>query len=125
MKTELNLYKRLKGLLCVTLSMVMFFGMTLGVQAEGKRYVLTCNLSSDNKYSFTDKNGKPVANNAEIRANDTIELYTSGGAVAVCINGSEKKELVDPRQVMTTQCLHLQKNIPLQHHGMKKLRLIL
>ena len=61
MKTELNLYKRLKGLLCVTLSMVMFFGMTLGVQAEGKRYVLKCNLSSDDKYSFIDKNGIPVA----------------------------------------------------------------
>ena len=94
MKTELNLYKRLKGFLCVTLSMVMFFGMTLGVQAEGKKYRLTCTVNNDTTYYFMDDSGESVADNAEIEAGDIIKILASGGkTVVVCINGSEKIRL--------------------------------
>ena len=93
MKTELNLRRRLKGLLCVTLSMVMFFGMTLGVQAANSENELYYCPTGGNPFFHYSDTGADVDANEKIQANSIISLSTSGGTIVVCINGVEKTKV--------------------------------
>lgn len=95
MKKEMNLGRRLKGLLCVMLSLIMMFGMTLGVNAAETTYNLIAYYDGidDNsiKVGFYFYNGGLVQNGHVIQAGESIGILTSGGGtVDIFVNGEEK-----------------------------------
>lgn len=90
MKNEMNISRRLKGLLCVMLSLVMMFGMSMGVNAEEYDYQFS-NISG---FMRNQGNGfVDVTSNERIPANKVIFLFVSGGTIAICYNGVERDRL--------------------------------
>ena len=91
MEKEIKLVKRLRGLLCLVLSMTMAFAMTLGVHAEQNTYLLTSSNGPEGLYShFRTSGGNDVPEGTILNKGDIITVSTSGGWTNIIyVNGTE------------------------------------
>ena len=87
MEKEIKLVKRLRGLLCLVLSMTMVFAMTLGVHAGQNSYWLYGD--GDTFYFYTGE-GVYIPEGTILNKGDIIHVDTSGGCTNIIyVNGTE------------------------------------
>lgn len=91
MEKEIKLTKRLRGLLCLVISMTMVFAMTLGVHAEQNSYQLGADASPTfNAYFINLSDNNNVSEETILNKGDQIFVYTSGGCTNIIyVNGTE------------------------------------
>ena len=89
MEKEIKLVKRLRGLLCLVLSMTMVFAMTLGVHAEQNNYYLHTFSSSDFcAYFYNLNTGTDVSGDTILNKGDAINVVGSGATTTIYVNGT-------------------------------------
>lgn len=88
MEKEIKLTKRLRGLLCLVLSMTMVFAMTLGVHAGQNSYYL--NADEGESHQFFLINEYHVPEGTILNKGEIIRAVTSGGWTNIIyVNGTE------------------------------------
>lgn len=69
MKQDLSFVKRIKGLACILLSLMVFFQASLAVQAAGATYRLSASRHDTGIFvMFSDASNNPIADGTEIAA---------------------------------------------------------